>query len=241
MEPKMNGFKNEIKMDLNDINMLKLLLNDYDSIYSFISEYKKINQISTTTIRRRINKLEKFGLIKKQIKDISNENKDKRGAEKLSLTDYGIATLIVKSENLDENEMNLVLQKAYQNEPYNVEYFSQYIDSDVSEFLSNIFEFIKIRINLEYFNIDYFKNQLTLAYILYYIESAKKIIPKASKIKFSKKEMRKMLRMKNYYLEKNIDFFDKSIEFLSRKIKLYEDGKVTLENIKKAAQQALQI
>jgi hypothetical protein len=39
MEPKMNGFKNEIKMDLNDINMLKLLLNDYDSIYSFISEY----------------------------------------------------------------------------------------------------------------------------------------------------------------------------------------------------------
>jgi len=240
MEPKSDAFKNGLKLDLKDINILKLLLNNYDSIYSLIKEYNKIDDLSRSTIVRRIKRMEKYGLI--SIIGTENEDvEDKRGAEKLSLTEYGIAHLIIKSEMLTDTEMSLLLEKAYQNEPYNVTFFSDYIDENVQNIINFVFKFIKIRINLDYFDVDYFKNQLKSATIMAYTNTIMKNAKKFTNMKLTKKEMKKIRRMKDYYLKESIKFFDQSIEFLNSKNKLYEQAKDILEKMKKGAQQALEL
>lgn len=244
MEQKLNIIKNDLKLDIIDLNILKLLLNNYNSKYSLWKEYQKIDpKIIHAKISRRINKMKNYNLISLEEGLKKGGVKDKRGTERISLKEYGIANIIIKCEKLTDREMDLILEKAYQNEPYKVDYFSLYIDESTKTLINYIMDFLKIRINLEYFNLDYFKNQLKLALIVSYTDFIKQFIANGDykNWKFNKKEIKKIRNMKDHYANENILFLDDSIDFLDRKIKLYEEGRSILKNVRATMDQLLKI
>ena len=105
-----------------------------------------------------------------------NGLQDERGTTKPELTSKGLATLIIEGElekdDLVKAVMEIELAKNY--ERFVSDSFVS--ESHVDECLRNIFEKIKHKINLKYFDEKYFNQMLTISFLESLLETMKTIV-----------------------------------------------------------------
>jgi len=178
-------------MDILDREILKALLSPYSSIYElnkFLQENQKVKN-PYSTINRHVKKMQKEGLISGEPIKRKDGEVDKRGSERLRLTEKGLAFLILK---VGLTEMELISASDRLLESQHLKAFIEdLLGQNKYQILQKIFERIKPKVNLDFFDKEYFGSILLRSLI----ESADEMYPKYKERILSKeKEVKKMMR-----------------------------------------------
>jgi DNA-binding PadR family transcriptional regulator len=208
-------------MDRIDKEILIGLLGTQRSMYSL---EKSITGTNYATVYRHIKKMEKEGLISGVSGERKNGAKDERGTTKPKITSKGLAKLIVEGD-LKKDELVRALKrelvKNYGDLPA-----SFVSESHVDEVYVNIFEKIKHKINLKYFDETYFDKTLTISLI----ESVFEAMKTQSLEKNAEKKAKARERGKKYVspihievLRKMRDGFRKEQEKYTSYVKLVDE------------------
>jgi len=115
------------------------------------------------TILRHIKDLEKNGLITTQKAIRKNGKLDNRKTERLTLTEFGLATLIVKG-NLNDKEYKLATERLLPKEFAQIRFLARGLGVTSEVILKSIFDKVKPKVNLEYFNQQYFKETFLVSF-----------------------------------------------------------------------------
>jgi DNA-binding PadR family transcriptional regulator len=153
------------KVNRLDKEIMLSLLTTQQSIYGLVKNLKNTNY---ATVWRHIKKLQKEGLLTTSKASRKNGKSDKRRTEIPSLTIKGIATLLIKGD-LQKDEIRLavkkILEKDFSNMPLP---FKPYID----EIFTRAFIQMKPKVNLEFFDEEYFKELFATSFAEAFVEIA---------------------------------------------------------------------
>ena len=180
---ELNIFKKGRKMDTIDRDILKAIFTEKESIYR--AEKDDIEGSSYSTVWRHIQKMEKDNLITFVEAYRKNGEIDKRKKKgKPKLTNKGIATLLIDGD-LKKEELLSVGKKIF------LTYLGQNIFLIIQPLFTEIFSdalvSIKPKVNLKYFNEEYFVELLVKSFVESSIENLAK-----SNLKIDQKDLQKL-------------------------------------------------
>lgn len=155
-------------MDRIDREILLGLLGSQQSMYSL---EKSLTGTNYATVYRHIKKMQKAGLVSGKSGERINGAKDERGTTKPKLTSRGLATLIIEGD-LKKDELVKALKRELAKN-YGDLSASFVSESHIDEVYSNIFEKIKHKINMKYFDETYFNQMLTISFFESLFETMK--------------------------------------------------------------------
>jgi DNA-binding PadR family transcriptional regulator len=165
---ELNIFEKARKMNRLDKEIMLVLLTPQQSVYGLEKNLKESNY---ATVWRHIKKLQKEGLLTTSKASRKNGKPDKRRTEIPSLTIKGIATLLIKGD-LQKEEITLavgkLLEKDFSNMPL---LLKPYLD----EIFTTAFLKMKPKVNLEFFDEEYFKELLATSFAESFVEITPKI------------------------------------------------------------------
>lgn len=150
---------------INNVDILKALLPEPSgSIYDLWQELKeklaKDNvKVNYPTLRRHILKLRNDGLIEMEKGFRKNGKADERKPKKLFLSFRGLAFLILKAD-LSESECRAIVLKVFKEPQYEKVGIPNSMKEIPTIALKKTFEQIRPRINIEFFDEEYFENLL---------------------------------------------------------------------------------
>jgi hypothetical protein len=146
-------------MNILDKEILLALLGSQPSMYGL---EKSLEGRNYATVYRHIKKMQKNGLLNTSKVARKNGKQDMRGTEKPELTLKGLATLIIDGE-LQKKELIIAAKKVLQTEYSDVpEDFIQ--DTNINEIFANTLLKMRHKINLKYFDEDYFNEVFNLSF-----------------------------------------------------------------------------
>jgi DNA-binding PadR family transcriptional regulator len=145
-------------MNRIDRDIMLALLGSQQSMYGL---EKSLEDTNYATVYRHIKRMQKNGLLSTTKVPRKNGKLDKRGTEKPELTTKGLATLIIdgdlKKEDLTK-VMNKTLNKDYSDVP------ATFIaKTNVNEIFPNTILRMRPKINLKYFDEEYFNETFNIA------------------------------------------------------------------------------
>jgi hypothetical protein len=155
------------KMNRLDKEIMLTLLTPQQSMYGLVKNLKDSNY---ATAWRHIKKLQNKGLLTTSKASRKNGKPDKRRTETLSLTIKGIATILIEGD-LQKEEITLAIGKLLEND------FSDMplqLKPIMNEIFTSAFLQMKPKINLEYFDEEYFKELLATSFAESFVEIAPK-------------------------------------------------------------------
>jgi len=144
---------------IKNVDILKaLLFEPSGSIYKLKEKLAKDNlKVNYPTLRRRILELEDNGLIEMEKGLNKNGKMDKRKTKSLFLSFKGLAFLILKAD-LSESECRAIVLRTIKEPPYQKAGISHSMKEIPTLAFKKTFEQIRPRINLEFFDKEYFVN-----------------------------------------------------------------------------------
>jgi hypothetical protein len=146
-------------MNTLDKEIMMALLGSQPSMYGL---EKSLQGRNYPTVRRHIKKMQKNGLLSTTSVARKNGKQDMRGTEKPELTMKGLATLIVDGD-LEKKELIIAGKKVLQTEYSDLsEDFVQ--DTNVNEIFANTLLKMRHKINLKYFDEDYFNEVFNFSF-----------------------------------------------------------------------------
>jgi DNA-binding PadR family transcriptional regulator len=155
-------------MDRIDKKILLGLLGTQQSMYSL---EKSLTGTNYATVYRHIRKMQKEGLVIGVSGERKNGSKDARNTTSPKLTSKGKATLIIEGE-LEKTELIEALKRQLAKN-YSDLSASFVSGSHVDEVYINLFEKVKHKINLKYFDETYFNQILNISFIESIFETIK--------------------------------------------------------------------
>lgn len=148
-------------MNILDREIMTALLKPQPSKYEL---WKTLNKkYPYATILRHIEKLEKSSLITTQKAKRKNGKLDNRKTVTLSLTDFGLATIIMKG-SLNDKEYKLATEKLLPKEFAQIRFLARGLGITSEVILKSIFDKVKPKMNLEYFNQEYFEETFLISF-----------------------------------------------------------------------------
>jgi len=193
-------------MDTIDRKILKAIFTQKESIYR--AEKDNINGSSYATVWRHIQKMEndKFiTFVEAYRKDGEIDKRKKKG--KPTLTTKGVATLLIDGD-LKKEELLSVGKGLF------LTYFGQKIFLIIQPLFTEIFSdaliSVKPKVNLKYFNEDYFVEVLVQSFVESLIENSAK-----SNLKIDQKDLQKLLTATRKTAQKEgaEKYFEMGLEF----------------------------
>jgi hypothetical protein len=162
------------KMNRLDKQIMMALLGSQQSMYG-LEQYLKENGLiesNYATVYRHIKKMQKNGLLGVTKVTRKNGKQDNRGTEKPELTPKGIATLIIDGD-LQEKEliraMERQIKKNYSDLP------SSFLpETQVDKIFVNTLSKMKYKINLRFFDEDYFNRMFNVSFAESLLEQMRK-------------------------------------------------------------------
>jgi len=156
-------------MNTLDKEIMMALLGSQPSMYGL---EKSLQGRNYPTVRRHIKKMQKNGLLSTTEVARKNGKQDMRGTKKPELTVKGLATLIIDGE-LKKEELIIAGKKVLQTEYSDLsEDFVQ--DTNVNEIFANTLLKMRHKINLPYFDEDYFNEVFNLSFAETLFDEVKK-------------------------------------------------------------------
>ena len=145
-------------MNRLDRDIMLALLGSQQSMYGL---EKSLEDTNYATVYRHIKSMQKIGLLSTTKVPRKNGKLDKRGTEKPELTTKGLATLIIDGDLKKEDlikVMNKTLDKDYSDLP------ATFIaKTNVDEIFPNTILRMRPKINLKYFDEEYFNETFNIA------------------------------------------------------------------------------
>jgi DNA-binding PadR family transcriptional regulator len=163
-------------MNRLDKEIMLVLLVPQQSMYGLVKNLKDANY---ATVWRHIKKMEKEGLLTTEKASRKNGNPDKRRTEIPDLTTKGLATLLIKGDLQKEEIMHAgkkLLEQEFSTAPMR---FKPYFD----EILTRTLLKMKPKVNLEFFDEEYFKELMAMSMVQSLIEVLPKINVKTMSVK----------------------------------------------------------
>jgi DNA-binding PadR family transcriptional regulator len=146
-------------MNTLDKEIMMVLLGPQPSMYGV---EKSLGGTNYATVYRHIKKMQKNGLLSTTEVARKNGKQDMRGTKKPELTTKGLATLIVDGD-LEKKELIIAGKKVLQTEYSDLsEDFVQ--DTNVNEIFANTLLKMRHKINLKYFDEDYFNEVFNISF-----------------------------------------------------------------------------
>jgi hypothetical protein len=181
-------------MNSLDKEIMTSILTEKQSMYGLEKNLKKSNY---ATVWRHIKKMQKEGLLTIAKASRKNGKLDKRGTEKQILTPKGLATLVIEGD-LQKGELMKIGMKIFEKEFSKLETSAEPFMTDV---FSNALLKIKPKVNLKYFDENWFRE----IYWISILESGKEAIKK-----YKEKYQNKGIWATDAELEKEtVDTFDR--------------------------------
>ena len=165
---------------------MKQILAEEQSAYSVNEQLKKTAEKSNyATVWRHIKKMKEKNLINIAEALRKNGKIDNRNTEILSLTNNGLATLLIEGD-IQEEELNLIGQQIIQGHVGKT--LLSLLTPVLTKIFSNALLKIKPRVNLKFFDDNYF-NEL---FVTSFVETMIELLPETN-LKLEEKELQKLL------------------------------------------------
>lgn len=148
-----------MEMHASDRKILIGLLKPQPSMY----ELQKSLKMPYATMLRRIRKLEKDRLVLTEKARRKNGKPDNRETVRLRLTEFGLATIIVKG-NLSDEELKLAGERLLPKEFSQIRFLARGLGVTSDLILKSIFDKAKRQVNFEYFDSGYFHEIILLSF-----------------------------------------------------------------------------
>jgi hypothetical protein len=181
------------------------------------------------TMSERIRKLQEDKLLEVERAKKKNGKLDNRKTQRLTLTDRGLATLILK-ENVDDKELRLASQRIFLRMSRRLQSLMDNSGLSGESILRSVFDRMKPKINLDCFNQEYFEDTFLISMAEYLHETHKKAsVDRIEKIKRQTipKVSNETINLMNEILE--------TLEKEQRKFtRLASDIRTAIENIEKS-------
>jgi hypothetical protein len=223
-------FKKARKMNRLDKDIMMALLGSQQSMYGL---EKSLEDANYATVYRHIKRMQKNGLLSATKVPRKNGKLDKRGTEKPTLTIKGLATLIIDGD-LQKEELIKVMEKTLKTD-YSDLPATFIAKTNVDEIFPNTILRMRPKINLKYFDEEYFNETFNIALAESLFDALKKhdfkkdtiIRAKAKKLRkkyVTSAEMEILRRLKQQFIrEKNK--FNHYAEILTAFVKTFESWK----------------
>ncbi len=167
-------------MDRLDKEIMLALFDSQQSMYGLEKTLKETGKQSNyATVFRHIKKMRQDGLLNATKTLRKNGKLDKRGAQSPTFTPRGLATLIIDGD-LQKEELSKAVKYYFQKNK-----FPSFLYGIPSESLADALLKLKPKVNLKFFNENYFYEALTIAILDASIASKFKITNFISKTEMS--------------------------------------------------------
>jgi len=216
-------------MDTIDRQIMTALLLPQKSMYELTMSIEQSKYLKKyPTIRRHVKNLAKDGLIEVEEGTRKDRKFDNRKTQKLKLTDRGLATLILK-ENLTDKELRLASQRIFLKMSSKLQKAMNVSGISGESILRNVFDRMKPKINLDYFDREHFEN----AFLISMAEYLHETYTKASVDRMEKIRKQPMPRVS----KETISLMNEILEALEKEQRkfnrLVSDMRTAIENIQK--------
>jgi hypothetical protein len=162
-------------METLDKEIMVALLKPQSSIYELWHETLN-KKYPYATMLRHIKDLEKSCLVSTQKATRKNGKPDNRKTVRLTLTNFGLATLIIKG-NLNNEEYKFAGAKLLPKEFPQIQFLARGLGLTSGDILKDIFEKIRPKMNLDYFNKEYFDEIVLISFAETLTETYRNMTP----------------------------------------------------------------
>jgi len=200
-----------MEMHAVDREIMIGLLKPQPSMY----ELKKSLKIPYATMLRHIRKLGKNRLVLTEKAIRRNGKPDNRKTVRLRLTEFGLATIIVKG-SLNDKELKLASERLSPKEFSQIRFLARGLGVTSDSILKSIFDKAKRQMNLEYFDSGYFHEIILLSFAETLIEVYRNMTDSKRK-KLDRITMQSIKKNKGVFVSSTKELTNEILDVLEKK------------------------